>query len=377
MPRHTESEKLDCFTKVVTPENIQFEYALAGPFQRFPAYLTDLVIWNACFFAIAFLLSFIGGMLGIVGIGEIAFFLILVLYFFVSWFYAVFFETYYNGRTPGKVIFKLRSISIDGRPINGMQAGLRNILRLADINIMLSAQLLSDDAPNYPIFPTFIIGLVVMFLTTRMQRIGDLAAGTMVISEQSRSTPWNLQPEDVRAFGLAELIPPTFEPSSSMAQTIGLYMENRKKLGISRREEIAGRIAKPLLKKFEMLPNTGFDLFLCALYVKIFLSEQQQAQGLDMMLKSTVRTHHAQPVPFAPAAMPWQPMSTNFPVAPSMQVAMPTPGQLASSASSIPANSIPASSIPASPPVIDAAAQSSTTTTESNSPFDFPDANRR
>jgi hypothetical protein len=125
-----------------------------------------------------------------------------------------------------------------------------------------------------------------MLLTSRMQRIGDLAAGTMVISEQPSSSPWNLQPDDNRAFGLAELIPPTYEVSSSLAQAIGLYMENRQRLGVGRREEVAAKIARPLIKKFEMLPSTGNDLLLCALYVRIFLSDQQQRQGLDTLRKS-------------------------------------------------------------------------------------------
>lgn len=317
MPRHAESEKLDCFTKVVTPENIEFEYALAGPFQRLPAYLADLVIWNVCFAVVFVILVFIAGLLGFtLGMGEIALFFIVVIYFFVSWFYGVYFETYYNGRTPGKMLFKLRAVSIDGRPINGLQAGLRNVLRLADINIFLSAQYFSAELPAVPLLiaPTYIVGTIAMFLSGKMLRVGDIASGTMVISEHKPSTPWNLQPDDVRAYGLAELIPPTFEPSSSMAQTIGLYMESRRKLGTSRREEIAGRIAKPLLKKFELLPNTGYDLFLCALYVKIFLSEQQQAQGLDLLRKSTVQTSSPR-MPYPAATALWQPTSLNTPPA--------------------------------------------------------------
>lgn len=287
MVRNNQPEKLDCFTKVITPENIQFEYALAGPFQRLPAYILDVLIWNLAFWGFALLLTIVLAMLGSPSLAEFGVFIGFVLYFLTSWFYAVFFEAYYNGRTPGKALLKLRSISADGRPISGVQAGLRNLLRLADINIMLSIQVLVDDAPNAPIFPTLIVGLITMFLTSKMQRVGDLAAGTMVISESRRYSPWNLQPEDVRAFGLAELIPPTYEVTNSFAQAIGLYMENRKRLGLGRREEIAGRIAKPLIRKLELLPNTGYDLLLCALYVKIFLSESQQQEGLSAMRAAT------------------------------------------------------------------------------------------
>ncbi len=286
MPRKKLPEKLDCYTKVVTPENIQFEYALAGPFQRLPAYIADVIIWNLAFWGFAFALLMIVGMIGLPSIAEVGLFVGFIVYFLLSWFYAVFFEAYYNGRTPGKALFRLRAVGIDGRPINGVQSGLRNLLRLADINIMLSLQILVDDAPPYPMFPTLIVGLVTMLVSSKMQRVGDLAAGTMVISESRKYSPWNLQPEDLRAFGLAELIPHTFEISSSLAQTVGLYMENRRRLGLARREEIAGKIAKPLIRKFEMLPNTGCDLLMCAMYVRIFLSEAQQQQGIEAMRRS-------------------------------------------------------------------------------------------
>jgi uncharacterized RDD family membrane protein YckC len=300
MLRRPDPAKLDCFTKVVTPENIQFEYALAGPFQRLPAYFLDVLIWNMFFFGLLFLFSIIGGLLGLAGlggIGTVVIFLLFVAYFFISWFYGIFFEVFYNGRTPGKMLLKLRVIGIDGRPINGLQAGLRNFLRVADVNVMLSLQLVVAEAPPVYVFPTMIVGLASMLLTSRMQRIGDLAAGTMVISEQPRYSPWNLQPDDKRAFGLAELIPPTYEVSSSLAQAIGLYMENRQRLGVGRREEVAAKIAKPLIKKFELQSSTGNDLLLCALYVRIFMSEQQQQQGLETHLKSSPPSLPTGPVP--------------------------------------------------------------------------------
>lgn len=293
MLRLPDSIKLDCSTKVVTPENIEFEYSLAGPFQRLPAYLLDLVIWNVLFFGLVMLLSAASGFLGLAGLGAVVIFLILVAYFFVSWFYGIFFEVFYDGRTPGKMLCKLRVISMDGRPINGLQAGLRNLLRVADVNVMLSLQMFSNEAPPVYLFPTMIVGLVSMLLTSRMQRIGDLAAGTMVISEQPRYSPWNIQPDDARAFGLAELIPPTFEVSSSLAQAIGLYMENRHRLGVGRREEVAAWIARPLVKSFELLPNTGNDLLLCAMYVRIFLSDQQQQDGLQRLRKLNPSTSTA------------------------------------------------------------------------------------
>lgn len=276
-----DAEKIDCYVRVITPENIEFEYALAGPFQRLPAFLFDVGIRIIVFVG----MLFIGGMvLSAVPIGSsLVSVLGLLTYFLFSWFYGVFFETRFNGRTLGKMVFKLRAISTDGRPINASQAALRNLLRLADMNVLLSMQIFSPESPPFYVIPTMLVGLVSMTLTKRMQRIGDLAAGTMVVSEQPRQSPWNIQPEDLRAFGLAELIPANFQPSRTLAKTIGLFMENRKRLNPVRRNDVARHLADPLIRQFDLLPDTSPDLLLCALYVRTFLSDKQRQQGRQRM----------------------------------------------------------------------------------------------
>ena len=283
------TEKLDCYARVITPENIAFEYALAGPFQRLPALLFDVIIRSVAFAAVVFALSMLMAFLGMgATLGSLLVFVIFVGYFLLSWFYGIYFETYYNGRTIGKIIMKLRVIGVDGRPINGVQAALRNLLRVADLNVMLSLQMFNETFPPLYILPTMFIGLVCMLSTRRLQRIGDLAAGTMVVSEKRKVNPLNQPPDDIRAFGLAELIPPSYEVGSSLAQAVGQYMETRKRLSPRRREEIAGRVAEPLIKKFEMLPDTSADLLMCALYVQIYLSDEQRVKGVQAM-RSRIR----------------------------------------------------------------------------------------
>lgn len=287
-------KKLDCSVRVITPENIEFEYELAGPFQRLPAFAFDIGVRIAVFVAGMFVLGLAVGLIGGGGfmtavIGFLAFFLF-------SWFYGIYFETRYNGRTLGKMVFKLRVISVDGRPINAVQAALRNLLRPADMAIPLSIQIFDPENQAVSLIPTFIVGFVTMLVTQRYQRLGDLAAGTMVISEHRKRSPWNMQPEDLRAFGLAELIPATFPISSSLAQTAGLYMENRLRLSPARRLEVAKHVTSPLIKKFELLPDTSADLLMCALYVRIFLSEDQQTQGRDRLRVITQQLRVPPPV---------------------------------------------------------------------------------
>lgn len=285
---YSNQEKLDCFVKVITPENVEFEYVLAGPFQRFPAFVIDFFIRAAVVFGVWFVLSAssiiapVGFFIGLV--------ITILLFFLLSWFYGVYFETRFNGQTPGKMLIRLRVISVDGRPINGMQAALRNFLRFADLLPIATT-------------PTFFVGMGCMVINKRFQRIGDLAAGTMVVVDRGQRSPWDLQPDDTRAFGLAELIPPTFVPSRSLSQAVGLYMENRQRLPPTRRTDVAKYVALPLIRKFELLPDTSYDLLMCALYVKIFMSENQQLVGRDQMRRN-MRQQPAQQPMFYPSVLP-------------------------------------------------------------------------
>lgn len=275
------TDKLDCFARVITPENIAFEYALAGPFQRLPAFLLDLALRALFLVGVTVAMMFFS-MFALLG-GSIIGIVVLLLFFLLSWFYGIYFETRFNGRTPGKMLMKLRVISVDGRPINATQAALRNLLRLADMCVLLPLRSLGEEGPMAYVIPTLFIGFVSMSLTRRMQRLGDLAAGTMVISEAHTRSLRPMAPEDPRAFGLAELIPATFSANHSLAQTIGHYMENRQRLSPARRSEVAKHLAEPLLRRFDLLPDTSSDLLLCALYTRIFLSAEEQALGLERM----------------------------------------------------------------------------------------------
>ncbi|MEZ6136261.1 MAG: RDD family protein [Pirellulaceae bacterium] len=349
-------DKLDCSVSVVTPENIEFEYLLAGPFQRLPAYLFDvmirIVVWLAFLFAGFFVLAWIpfGIFLQMVGL--------LLLWFVFSWFYGIYFETRFNGRTLGKMVFKLRVISVDGRPINGVQAAIRNVLRLADMYVPVSLLVFDPEGQPVSIIPTFIVGLTAMSLSSRYQRLGDMAAGTMVISEHAKRSPWSMQPDDLRSFGLAELIPATFPISSSLAKTTGLYMENRKRLSPARRLDVAKHIAGPLIERFEMLPDTSADLLMCALYVRIFMSEEQRQLGRERMREVA-----------APRMPP--PIRTAF-VTPSIQTTPPPLGTSINQPAL--ANSVAPPALAAPPPATENLAPQATTSQSSASPSsDAPD----
>jgi hypothetical protein len=222
----------------------------------------------------------IGSVLSIGGLGlslDLAVFLVMVFQFLLQWFYGAFFEAYWNGQTPGKWFFGIRVISVDGRPINANQAIVRNLVRTADM------------------IPTGIVGLLCATLTERFQRLGDLAAGTMVVLNDVSWVPTNIQFEDARVAALSEYIPPNFRLTSTMAKSIALFAERRSRIPMSRRLELASYIARPLMKRFGFREDTSPDLLLCAIYYREFIIK-------DAFRADTVRSRSPVPLGASPIA---------------------------------------------------------------------------
>jgi uncharacterized RDD family membrane protein YckC len=250
-------QPLDSTIDVVTPENIAFEYRLAGPFRRLPAYLLDICLK----FGVLLLLSaLVGWTVGMASSG-LAMFIIFVMYFVIAWFYGVLFETFCNGQTPGKRILGLRALSDNGQPIDGMQATLRNLLRVADLFAPL-------------------VAIAVSTLNRRYQRLGDLVAGSIVIVEERQWLTGVAKLEDPRAIQLAAYLPPNFVVSRSLAKALATYVERRRFFTPPRRREVARHLAVPLLERFGLPADTSYDLLLCALYYRTFIADRSQDERL-------------------------------------------------------------------------------------------------
>jgi uncharacterized RDD family membrane protein YckC len=154
--------------RMETPEQIDVDLELVGVGSRFFAKVIDLIFKSI---ATGFLFFIV-----LIGVGESKLldkpstFLIAILIAgtYLLWLgYGVFFESRWNGQTPGKWLVGIRVIQQGGAPIDFRAAGIRNLLCLADI---------------LPMF--YILGAVLVLLTSRSQRLGDMAAGTIVIRER-------------------------------------------------------------------------------------------------------------------------------------------------------------------------------------------------
>jgi uncharacterized RDD family membrane protein YckC len=154
-------EKLDTLQTVELAEGIEIRLRIAGPLVRAGAYLVDLVIRVLILTAVSIAFAISGIAIG----GKVAMGLWMLAWFLLDWFYPVIFEAGKRGATPGKRVAGLRVVQATGSPITLGQAVVRNFLRFID---------------GMPFF-TYGIGLGSCLASRRFQRLGDLAAGTVVV----------------------------------------------------------------------------------------------------------------------------------------------------------------------------------------------------
>jgi len=247
--------QLDTRIEIVTPENIAFEYRVAGPFRRLPAFLIDLAIRVAVAIAGMIAATIVFGSAGVAGLGLG---LGLVLWFLLAWFYGGLFETVWNGQTPGKRMMRIRVVSVNGQPITALQAVLRNILREVDAQPLWLYQ----------------VGLLAAMLNDRFQRLGDLACGTMVVVEEPQGLREVMRTGEPEAARVAGLVPANFQPSRSLARALAAYVERRQMFPWGRRIEMTRHLGEPLRQKFHLPPNVDLDLLLCGLYERAFVAER-------------------------------------------------------------------------------------------------------
>ncbi|HBS26351.1 MAG TPA: RDD family protein [Gammaproteobacteria bacterium] len=137
------------------PEGLTLHAIPAGPVVRLYAWIIDLLIRAAIYLIVILALSMLG---------EMGWGLAMIVLFAMEWFYPVFFEVLRDGATPGKKAFGLKVIHDDLTPIGWQASILRNLLRSVDFLPVL-----------------YLFGLISILLNKKFQRLGDLAAGTLVI----------------------------------------------------------------------------------------------------------------------------------------------------------------------------------------------------
>ena len=148
---------------IATPERVTFSYQLAGLGSRFLAQFLDLVILTVVMIVIS--LATVASRAG----GLVASLILVIASFLVLNGYFIFLEGLWSGQTVGKRAARLRAVGDAGQPITFEQAVIRNLVRNLDF---------------LPIF--YGVGIVALFANGRGKRLGDLAAGTVVVRERPK-----------------------------------------------------------------------------------------------------------------------------------------------------------------------------------------------
>jgi uncharacterized RDD family membrane protein YckC len=150
-----------------TPEGVRFRYRLAGPAARFLAVSIDVatvilissLVAQLCYLFGAFSSDFVPAAQ-------------LIAYFALTFGYSIFFEWIWRGQTIGKRVLKLRVVDAEGLRLTSAQIIIRNLLRLVDL---------------LPLCYT--VGGAFLVLSPKLQRLGDLAANTVVIRIDTGLSP--------------------------------------------------------------------------------------------------------------------------------------------------------------------------------------------
>ncbi len=167
--------KYEDLLTIQTPEGVPIDLLLAGYGSRFIAAFIDGLLKLIVIGAAALVALAVGSQLALAVLAVIA--------FAITVGYDILFEVLAGGRTPAKRWSGLRVVQTDGRPVTLSVSAVRNLIRILD-----------GPATGYS------LGTIAVLATRRNQRIGDLAAGTVVVRERV-TTPSSTAPAPGAATG--------------------------------------------------------------------------------------------------------------------------------------------------------------------------------
>ncbi len=216
---------LDTTREVEVPEGITLSLPVAGAVSRALAFFIDVIIRWSAMAVIIQILAFFGNF----GTG-----LYLLAIFLIEWFYPVLFEIFYHGQTIGKKVMDIMVVNDDGTPIDWSSSIVRNLLRFADFLPFL-----------------YLFGLISMLFSRDFKRLGDFAAGTLVVHKLTRLSP--LAQNNLS--GLAPKMTLTLEEQSAI---IG-FSERSERMSESRLNELAGHL-RPWLNQSKLNQNESASM---------------------------------------------------------------------------------------------------------------------
>jgi uncharacterized RDD family membrane protein YckC len=230
---------------VLTPEGLSIDLPIAGLGSRSIATGVDHVIQLV-------LLLAVGGIVSAASSGEFSSATVAILsawLFILMFFYPILFEVLWSGRTPGKRFNGLRVVTLTGAPIGFRESAIRNLARIIDY------------LPSF-----YILGLLTVATSTYHQRIGDFAAGTVVIFEPTKIRISRKVRRQKRKAGLVVVKAATEQPGLALVDVsaithqdlaaIRTFFNRRDALGAADRSRLADQFAGAIRPKVAGVPST-------------------------------------------------------------------------------------------------------------------------
>jgi len=232
---------------VLTPERVSLEYGIAGIGSRAGAAIVDTLIQLTTLLVVTIALGAAAAVAGAgselldsdtLGIVAVAVWLLAAL-LVTSGYYMVF-EIVWNGQTPGKRLLNVRVIRESGYPIRPVDSVIRNLVRLVDWLPFLYG-----------------FGALVMLFNKHSKRLGDFAAGTMVVREGAPRTLSTVAPmaaveEQQRGYTL----------SSADATLVRDFLMRRSSMDPRVRSDLASRLARVLSERYHLTVEVEPETFL-------------------------------------------------------------------------------------------------------------------
>jgi uncharacterized RDD family membrane protein YckC len=249
---------------IETPELVNIEMPLAGIGSRFIALLVDYLIWGAGLLALIFISIIVLPAMHVFSKHSEQWTIALVIFivFLFQWGYFTLFEAFWNGRTPGKRVARIRVIQRSGRAIGLFESMARNLVRYVDW------------------FPGFYgVGIIAVFASRQHQRLGDMAAGTLVVRDRDTEMPeWGESGSRTFTAQMFTASAPIPEPHASVTlpsngvaklssadlEVLEGFFSRRLDMDLGTRQALAQRIALAIQAKsgLEMPQGASVETFL-------------------------------------------------------------------------------------------------------------------
>lgn len=235
------------FDFIETSECVELQRRLAGIGSRSLAGMLDVLLLGLIYFLL-FLLLWIAGAFSS-GFRDAMSWMIAVwilVFFVVTWGYFIVFELLTNGQTPGKKAVKIRVVQEEGGGLPFSAIAIRNLIRVVDF---LPAG--------------YGVGIITMFCTKKAQRLGDLAAGTVVVSEER--TDYAADSDKKKAIFDDDPLDSTALEGSGLNPTeyrmLHNYWVRRNQLTLEARTQLLPKLVMPILeRRGDTLSDASLDV---------------------------------------------------------------------------------------------------------------------